>query len=142
MVHIQMSKNTKVNYVTIKSKTKVRDIKQDGDYTVKDNNNITAGIKRAPLRVNTNTEKDSNSYIATGDILQDNNNTYIVITLGDLSSNGDVGAADLIKLRKSLVGLTKLTKLQELAADTNQNGSVNVSDLLKERKIMVGIYNL
>ena len=86
---------------------------------------------------NTNVEKDSNSYIATGDILQDNNNTYTVITIGDLSSNGDVGAADLIKLRKSLVGLTKLTKLQELAADTNQNGSVNVSDLLKERKIMV-----
>ena len=130
--------NTKVNYVTIRAKTKVSDVKQDGDYTVKDNS-ITAGIKRAPSRVNnTNVEKDSNSYIATGDILQDNNNTYIVITLGDLSSNGDVGAADLIKLRKSLVGLTKLTKLQELAADTNQNGSVNVSDLLKERKIMVG----
>ena len=134
--------NTKVNYVTIRAKTKVSDVKQDGDYTVKDNS-ITAGIKRAPSRVNnTNVEKDSNSYIATGDILQDNNNTYTVITIGDLSSNGDVGAADLIKLRKSLVGLTKLTKLQELAADTNQNGSVNVSDLLKERKIMVGIYNL
>lgn len=130
--------NSEVNYVTIKSKTKVSDVKQDGDYTVKDNNSIIAGVKRAPSLVNTNTEKDSNSYIATGDILQDNNNTYIVITLGDLSSNGDVGAADLIKLRKSLVGLTKLTKLQELAADTNQNGSVNVSDLLKERKIMVG----
>ena len=130
--------NSQVNYVTIKSKTKVRDIKQDGNYTIKDNNNITAEVKRAPSRVNTNTEKDSNSYIATGDILQDNNNAYIVITLGDLSSNGDVGAADLIKLRKSLVGLTKLTKIQELAADTNQNGSVNVSDLLKERKIMVG----
>ena len=130
--------NSEVNYVTIKSKTKVSDVKQDGDYTVKDNNSITAGVKRAPSRGNTNAEKDSNSYIATGDILQDNNNTYIVITLGDLSSNGDVGAADLIKLRKSLVGLTKLTKLQELAADTNQNGSVNVSDLLKERKIMVG----
>ena len=129
--------NTKVNYVTIRAKTKVSDVKQDGDYTVKDNS-ITAGIKRAPSRVNnTNVEKDSNSYIATGDILQDNNNTYTVITIGDLSSNGDVGAADLIKLRKSLVGLTKLTKLQELAADTNQNGSVNVSDLLKERKIMV-----
>ena len=130
--------NSEVNYVTIKSKTKVSDVKQDGDYTVKDNNSIIAGVKRAPSRGNTNAEKDSNSYIATGDILQDNNNTYIVITLGDLSSNGDVGAADLIKLRKSLVGLTKLTKLQELAADTNQNGSVNVSDLLKERKIMVG----
>ena len=130
--------NSQVNYVTIKSKTKVRDIKQDGDYTIKDNNNIANEIKRAPSSVNTNAEKDSNSYIATGDILQDNNNTYIVITLGDLSGNGDVGVADIIKLRKSLVGLTKLTKLQELAADTNQNGSVNVSDLLKERKIMVG----
>ena len=131
--------NTKVNYVTIKAKTKVRDIKQDGDYTIKDNNNIANEIKRAPSSVNTNAEKDSNSYIATGDILQDNNNTYIVITLGDLSGNGDVGVVDIIKLRKSLVGLTKLTKLQELAADTNQNGSVNVSDLLKERKIMVGM---
>ena len=78
-------------------------------------------------------------HIATGDILQDNNNTYIVITLGDLSSNGDVRAADLVKLRKSLVELTKLTKLQELVADTNQNGRVNVSDLLKERKIIVGM---
>ena len=126
--------NSQVKYVTIKAKTKVRDVKQDCDYTIKDNNNITAGIKRAP-----SPEKDSNSYIATGDILQDNSNTYIVITLGDLSSNGDVGVADLIKLRKSLVGLTKLTKLQELAADTNQNGIVNVSDLLKERKIMVGM---
>ena len=131
--------NSQVNYVTIKSKTKVRDIKQDGDYTIKDNNNIANEIKRAPSSVNTNAEKDSNSYIATGDILQDNNNTYIVITLGDLSGNGDVEVADIIKLRKSLVGLTKLTKLQELAADTNQNGSVNVSDLLKERKIMVGM---
>ena len=131
--------NSQVNYVTIKSKTKVRDIKQDGDYTIKDNNNIANEIKRAPSSVNTNAEKDSNSYIATGDILQDNNNTYIVITLGDLSGNGDVGVADIIKLRKSLVGLTKLTKLQELAADTNQNGRVNVSDLLKERKIMVGM---
>ena len=131
--------NSQVNYVTIKSKTKVRDIKQDVDYTIKDNNNIANEIKRAPSSVNTNAEKDSNSYIATGDILQDNNNTYIVITLGDLSGNGDVGVADIIKLRKSLVGLTKLNKLQELAADTNQNGSVNVSDLLKERKIMVGM---
>lgn len=131
--------NTKVNYVTIKSKTKVSDVKQDGDYTIKDNNNTTAGVKRAPSRVNTNTEKDSNSYIATGDVLQENNNTYIIITIGDLSSNGDVGVADLIKLRKSLIGLTKLTKLQELAADTNQSGSVNVSDLLEERKIMVGM---
>ena len=131
--------NSQVNYVTIKSKTKVRDIKQDGDYTIKDNNNIANEIKRAPSSVNTNAEKDSNSYIATGDILQDNNNTYIVITLGDLSSNGDVRAADLVKLRKSLVELTKLTKLQELVADTNQNGRVNVSDLLKERKIIVGM---
>ena len=131
--------NSQIKYITIKSKTKVRDIKQDGDYTIKDNNNIANEIKRAPSSVNTNAEKDSNSYIATGDILQDNNNTYIVITLGDLSGNGDVGVADIIKLRKSLVGLTKLTKLQELAADTNQNGRVNVSDLLKERKIMVGM---
>ena len=129
--------NSQVNYITIKARTKVSDIKQDGNYTIKDNNNITAEVKRAPSSVNTNAEKDSNSYIATGDILQDNNNTCIVITLGDLSGNGDVGVADLIKLRKSLVGLTKLTKLQELAADTNQNGSINVSDLLKERKIMV-----
>lgn len=126
--------NSQVKYVTIKAKTKVSDVKQDCDYTIKDNNNITAEIKRAP-----SPEKDSNSYIATGDILQDNSNTYIVITLGDLSSNGDVGVADLIKLRKSLVGLTKLTKIQALAADTNQNGSVNVSDLQKERKIMVGM---
>lgn len=131
--------NSQVNYITIKARTKVSDIKQDGNYTIKDNNNIAAEVKRAPSSVNTNAEKDSNSYIATGDILQDNNNTYIVITLGDLSSNGDVGVADLIKLRKSLLGLTKLTKIQELAADTNQNGSVNLSDLLKERKIMVGM---
>lgn len=131
--------NSQVNYVTIKAKTKVSDIKQDGNYTIKDNNNTTAGVKREPSSVNTNAEKNSNSYIATGDILQENNNIYIIVTLGDLSSNGDVGAADLIKLRKSLVGLTKLTKLQELAADTNQSGSVNVSDLLKERKIMVGM---
>ena len=125
--------NSQIKYITIKSKTKVKDVRENNNYSITKNSKIISALKSA----NSNGNNIDDAYISTGDVLKDGDNEYTFVVIGDLSGKGQVNASDIIRLRKNIVGITDLSKIQELAADTNLDGKVDILDLLKERKIMV-----
>lgn len=127
--------NSQVKYITIKSKTKVKDVRENTNYSITKNSKIIAALKSA----NSNSNNIDDSYVSTGDVLKDGDNEYTFVVIGDLSGKGQVNASDIIRLRKNIVGITDLSKIQELAADTNLDGKVDILDLVEERKIMVGV---
>lgn len=55
---------------------------------------------------------------------------FKVIIYGDVNYDGKVTIADLVKLNRHTLNLTKLKGLGLKAADVNRNGSVNIQDLV------------
>ena len=56
---------------------------------------------------------------------------------GDIDGDGSIGAADLMLLRKYLVGLTIESHFDDSAADLNGDGSIDILDLVRLRKLLV-----
>ena len=54
--------------------------------------------------------------------------TYKIRILGDVTSDGVINSADLLRIVKYL---NKTATLNEKAADTNKDGKVNSADLLR-----------
>jgi len=64
------------------------------------------------------------------------------ILLGDVNADGKVNSADLLTLKKYLLGLVDEDKVNLLNSDVNQNTSVNSSDLLLLKKVLLGLSTL
>ena len=56
---------------------------------------------------------------------------------GDIDGDGSIDAADLMLLRKYLVGLTIEGRFDGTAADLNGDGSIDILDLVRLRKLLV-----
>lgn len=80
----------------------------------------------------------TSTMLATGNIVKINNKKYTVVTIGDISGDGNISSADLLKVVNHLNGTKKLTGAYLSAADVNQNGTVTSSDLLAIVKHLVG----
>lgn len=57
---------------------------------------------------------------------------------GDPNNDGKINSADLLAIRKHLLGTSKLTGDYEKAADVNNDGKVNSADLLRVRQHLLG----
>ena len=56
---------------------------------------------------------------------------------GDIDGDGSIDAADLMLLRKYLVGLTIESRFDDSAADLNGDGKIDILDLVRLRKLLV-----
>lgn len=58
---------------------------------------------------------------------------------GDVNGDGKVSVVDLLKVRKTILGSTKLSEEEQTRADVNQNGKIDIVDLLRIQKNILGI---
>lgn len=66
----------------------------------------------------------------------------ILIIKGDVNGDGEVGVADIIKLRLHILESTSLTVIEKEAADTNLDDDIGVADLIQIRSHILGNSNL
>jgi len=59
--------------------------------------------------------------------------------VGDVNGDGKITNSDVIKLARSLIGLTTLTEEQQLAADVNGDGKITNSDVIKLARSLIGL---
>ena len=68
--------------------------------------------------------------------------TYTVVIYGDLSGDGVINSADLLKLRQHLLGTNKLSGAYLEAAKVTGNDNINSANLLKVRQYLLGTTNI
>ena len=115
-------------------------------------NNIGATLKNEYIKgfnvgttISSLKAKDSNATYSNTDIvktgqtitLKDETKYYIVI-YGDITGDGNINSADLLKIRQYLLGKTNLTGAYFEAANFNNDNKVNSSTLLKIRQYLLG----
>lgn len=87
-------------------------------------------------------EKKSGSKIATGDTIKITNEgnvtEYKYVMYGDLSGDGEINSADLLKMRQHLLGTNKLNNSFLESAYLSGDGEINSADLLKLRQHLLG----
>lgn len=64
--------------------------------------------------------------------------TYTVSLLGDLSGDGEINIADLLKIKKAILGYLNLDNEYLKAADINSDNKIDIADLLKIKKHILG----
>ena len=81
---------------------------------------------------------DSNDIIKTGTKITTGNATYYAVVYGDLTGDGKINSADLLKVRQYLLGKTSLNGAYFEAANLNGNDKINSATLLKLRQHLLG----
>lgn len=88
------------------------------------------------------TEKKSGTKIATGDTIKITNNDKVIeykyVMYGDLSGDGEINSADLLKMRQHLLGTNKLNNSFLESAYLSGDKEINSADLLKLRQHLLG----
>lgn len=104
--------------------------------------NITSKLSGAVVK-DAKGKKVTSGNIGTGYTIEYDGEKYTVVKLGDTTSNGEVDSADLLAIKKHLLGKTKMTNKYILdAADATQNGNVDSADLLAVKKYLLGKENI
>ena len=68
----------------------------------------------------------------------DNTYDYKIAVIGDLTGDGIINSADLLRLRRHLLEIETLTGPYFAAADMEEDSIINSSDLLKMRQYLIG----
>ena len=104
--------------------------------------NITSKLSGAVVK-DSKGKKVTSGNIGTGYTIEYDGEKYTVVKLGDTTSNGEVDSADLLAIKKHLLGKAKMTNKYILdAADATQNGNVDSADLLAVKKYLLGKENI
>ncbi len=80
----------------------------------------------------------SSDTIGTGTTIKYNNETYTVVVYGDLTGDGKINSADLLKMRQHLQGTISLSGAYKTAAAVANGSTINSADLLKIRQHLLG----
>ena len=108
------------------------------------NNNYVTGfpvgesIENVKKKLANNDISFSSNTIGTGTTLSYNGQTYTIVIYGDLTGDGKINSADLLKMRQHLQGTTTLSGAYLEAGMLANNGKVNSADLLKLRQHLLG----
>ena len=121
-------KGYKLGTLASEIKTKINEnttivIKDNNGNIINDNNKIATGY----------TIEMSNKY---------GNISYIYVLYGDLSGDGEIDSADLLKMRQHLLNKNILTNSQLESSDVNKDGIVDSADLLLLRQNLLGKKNI
>lgn len=119
-------------------------------YTVKDGYllGVEAGTKAADFltkfnvsgaKITTAKGATRTKTVRTGDIVTYSGTTATVVVTGDVNGDGAAGIADLVYMRKHILGKTKLKKEFLMASDIDGNGTTSVADLVKLKKKILGL---
>lgn len=83
----------------------------------------------------------TNQLIATGDTININNGnktlSYQIVINGDTSGDGNISAADYVKVKNHIMG-THLSGVYALAADVNSDGKTSAADYVKIKNYIMG----
>lgn len=100
-------------------------------------NNAVVVIKNAGGNI-----MDDGNIIGTGYTINisnsDGSDTYTYVMYGDLNGDGEINSADLLKLRKYLIGSEGLDGAFKSSAYINSDGEINSADLLNLRQYLIG----
>ena len=78
--------------------------------------------------------------IGTGFIITIDKNSYTAVKMGDVSGDGKINSADLLKIQKHLLNASKITNANIIsAADVTGDGKINSADLLKIQKHLLNV---
>ena len=115
-------------------------LKEYGEYLKGFNIGATiSSLKAKELSVTYSTD----TVIATGTKVTFNDGkTYTAIVYGDLTGDGLVNSADLLRLRQYLLATKDLNGAYKEAADLTGDGQINSADLLKLRQYLLGQANI
>lgn len=115
-------------------------LKEDGNYLKGFNVGSSINdLKAKELSVNYSTE----NIIATGTkVTFSDGASYTAVIYGDLTGDGLINSADLLRLRQHLLGTKELDDAYLKAADLTGDGTVNSADLLKLRQYLLGQTNI
>lgn len=90
-----------------------------------------------------NVQYSNDDIIKTGTILTfADGASYKTVILGDLSGDGQINSADILKIRQHLLGTSPLTDAYQAAADINRDNQINSADLLLIRQYLLGQTNI
>ena len=144
-----ISKNFVLNEIiqALNNKTKVNTnnitilVDKDKTYNLK-NLTDSLSLKNATIKVynssnsivNQNTSPLGTDY----KVVTSNNKNYSIIIKGDVTGDGTVNSADLLKIVKYLKGSTQLSNGQKTASDCTNDNTINSADLLKIVKYLKG----
>lgn len=87
------------------------------------------------------THLDLTHNAATGNTIKNKiaGKTYTVVVLGDVNGDGEVDSADLLSLKRHLLGTKTITDVaKKLSADPNKDGTIDSADLLSVKKHLLG----
>lgn len=124
----QMNVKQKGNYViSVNPNTKVETLKKKTE-----SGNVT--FKNASGQV----LKDFDQIGTGSQIVYKDGTVHTVVIYGDLTGDGVVNSADLLRMRQYLLGQVKLSGAYLESAKTNHGTNVNSADLLKIRQHLLG----
>lgn len=115
-------------------------LKEDGSYL----KGFNVGSKISDLKAKElSVTYSSLSIIATGTkVTFSDGASYTAVIYGDLTGDGIINSADLLRLRQHLLGTKELNDAYLKAADLTGDGTVNSADLLKLRQYLLGQTNI
>ncbi len=102
-------------------------------------NNLTIDNLDYTITDSDDTQIVGDADIGTNTTLKINNIDYKIIVVGDVTGDGTINSADLLKIVKYLKGSVALNESQKNASDTTRDDLINSADLLRIVKYLKGI---